>query len=298
MSANQVTYSLSRSTIAYLFTGLTFAILWSSASIAGKFGLRSSGGLTLFTIRFLGAGALLIAYSHGVQRHRLPLGKEWYQIIIFGIFNTALYLGLFIVALKSVAAGITALSIALNPLLISVLTSIWMKRKVRMVEWISIGLGIIGVAVAVFPLLHTVYASVPGLILLALSMVAYSVGAVYYSSITWTLPRLAINGWQVLIGGLLLLPFAVISGESSHNYNLTFWLSLLWLIVPVSIFAVQLWLRLLREDAVRASLWLFLCPVSGLGFATLLLHEPFMIHTAVGATIVLAALYIGQQRHS
>lgn len=279
--------------LAYILTGFTFAFLWSSASIAGKFGLASVEALSFFTIRFLLAGILLLVYSHGIKRFRLPVGREWFNVIVFGAFNTALYLGLFILALKSVAAGITALAIALNPLLISVFTSIWTKRPVKFWEWISIVVGIVGVSVATYPLLHSVHASTEGLLLLGLAMICYSIGSVFYSTVSWNLSRLVINGWQVLAGGLLLLPFASIYYKGGNNYDTKFWLSLLWLVVPVSIFAVQLWLRLLREDAVRASLWLFLCPVIGLILSTLLLDEPFTIHTAIGAAVVLVALYLG-----
>jgi probable blue pigment (indigoidine) exporter len=252
--------------------------------------------MVFFTIRFLLAGVILLTYAHVVQRQRWPQGKEWIDVSVFGTLNTALYLGIFIIALQSVAAGITALSIALNPLLISVMSSLWMRRKVKLNEWISIILGISGVAIATYPLLRTSYASTNGLILLGLSMFTYSVGSVFYSSVQWNLSRIAINGWQVLIGGLLLLPFAIGFYQGGNQYDLNFWLSLGWLVVPVSVFAIQLWLRLLREDAVRASLWLFLCPVFGLCFATLLLDEPFTLHTAIGAIVVLLALYIGQQK--
>jgi probable blue pigment (indigoidine) exporter len=279
--------------LAYILTGFTFAFLWSSASIAGKFGLASVEALSFFTIRFLLAGILLLVYSHGIKRFRLPVGREWFNVIVFGAFNTALYLGLFILALKSVAAGITTLAIALNPLLISVFTSIWTKRPVKFWEWISIIVGIVGVSIATYPLLHSVHASTEGLLLLGLAMICYSIGSVFYSTVTWNLSRLVINGWQVLVGGLLLLPFASIYYVGGNSYDTKFWLSLLWLVVPVSIFAVQLWLRLLREDAVRASLWLFLCPVIGLILSTLLLDEPFTIHTAIGAAVVLVALYLG-----
>lgn len=287
---------MQRTSISYLLTGLTFAILWSSASIAGKFGLHSVEPLLFFTIRFLLAGFLLLTYAHGVQRQRWPEGREWLYVTTFGAFNTTLYLGLFIIALQSVAAGITALAIALNPLLISVMSSIWMKRKVKIHEWISIVLGIAGVAIATYPLLQTSHATTGGLLLLGLAMVTYSIGSVFYSSVTWKLSRIAINGWQVLIGGILLVPFAIVFYKGNNQYDLNFVLSLAWLIIPVSVFAVQLWLRLLREDAVRASLWLFLCPIFGLCFATLLLNEPFTIHTGTGAAIVLLALYIGQQK--
>ncbi len=171
-----------------------------------------------------------------------------------------------------------------------------MKRKVKIHEWISIVLGIAGVAIATYPLVQTGHASTAGLLLLGLAMVTYSIGSVFYSSVTWNLSRIAINGWQVLIGGLLLVPFAILFYRGSNRYDLNFILSLAWLIVPVSVFAVQLWLRLLREDAVRASLWLFLCPIFGLCFATLLLDEPFTIYTGTGAAVVLLALYIGQQK--
>jgi probable blue pigment (indigoidine) exporter len=289
---------LSRTSVTYLLTGLSFAILWSSASIAGKFGLQSVEPLTFFTIRFLLAGALLLIYTHVWQGNRKPEGKEWMNLFVFGAFNTALYLGLFIIALQTVAAGITALAIALNPLLISIFSSLWLKRKVKPNEWISICLGIAGVALATYPLLQTSYASTYGLILLVLSMVTYSIGSVFYSSVHWSLSRIAINGWQVLAGGLLLLPFAIFFYKGNNTYDLNFTLSLAWLIIPVSVFAVQLWLRLLREDAVRASMWLFLCPIFGLGLATLLLDEPFSFYTAAGTTVVLLALYLGQKKNN
>jgi probable blue pigment (indigoidine) exporter len=290
-------FSLQRTSLSYLLTGITFSILWSSASIAGKFGLYSVEPLVFFTIRFLIAGFLLLTYAHGIEKHRLPQGREWVNVSVFGALNTALYLGLFIIALQTVAAGITALAIALNPLLISIMSSLWRKRKVKGREWVSIVLGMAGVAIATFPLVHTGYTSTGGLILLGLSMVTYSVGAVFYSSVAWSLSRIAINGWQVLAGGLMLLPFTVVFYRGNNNYDLNFALSLGWLIIPVSVFAVQLWLRLLREDAVRASLWLFLCPIFGLCFATLLLNEPFTIYTGMGAAVVLVALYIGQQKN-
>jgi probable blue pigment (indigoidine) exporter len=280
----------------FIVSGFAFAVLWSSASVAGKFGLRSSEPLTLFNFRFLAAGVLLLAMSLFQKAPRLPRGPEWSQLTIFGLLNTALYLGIFIIALKEVAAGITALSLALNPLLISILTSLWLRRKIENREWISIMIGIVGVLVATYPLVKSGYASVQGLILLVVSMATYSVGAVYYSSVSWTLSRMTINGWQALIGGLLLLPFTLWFEGSHTTYDFRFWLSLTWLVIPVSIGAIQLWLFLLKEDAVRASLWLFLCPIFGLLFSSIFLNEPFTLYTAGGASLVLLSLFLGQRQ--
>lgn len=280
--------------VRYLLTGLSFALLWSSASAAAKIGLQSTQGLSLFTLRFLVAGGLLLAWSRFAQRDRLPVGHEWKQLIIFGAFNTALYLGIFIVALEEVTAGVTSIALALNPLMIGTLTALWLRTRVSTLQWISIALGIAGVGVVSFPLLINGYATPAGMALMGLCMVAYSFSSVYYAAIPWTLSRTAINGWQVLIGGIVLLPFALLFANKGNTYDLRFWGSLFWLVVPVSIGAVQLWLYLLKIDAVRASLWLFLCPIFGLTLAAILLDEPITLYTLAGTGLVLTALFLGQ----
>jgi drug/metabolite transporter (DMT)-like permease len=279
-----------------IVTGLIFSMLWASASVAGKFGIRSVEPLVFFTIRFLLAGGILLAFTHGIQRSRLPTGKEWMQVSIFGLFNTTLYLGLFIIALQSVTPGITTLAIALNPLIISVLSALWMKRRVSSQEITGIALGIAGVAVAVYPLLQQAHATPFGLVLIALSMLTYSTGSVYYASVPWQLTRTTINAWQVFIGGLFIAPFAWLFHQRVSTFDVTFWWSLAWLILPVSILAVQLWLRILKADAVRASLWLYLCPIFGFIYSYLLLDEPLTWFTLGGTALVMLALYIGQKK--
>jgi probable blue pigment (indigoidine) exporter len=281
----------------FILFGFLFAMFWSSASVAGKFGLMSAGPLTLFNTRFLFAGILLLTFSLLQEGRKLPNKKEWYQLIIFGALNTTLYLGIFIIALKEVAAGITTLMLALNPLMISIITSLWLKRKIAPREWGSIALGIAGVGVATFPLVQNGYASFLGIALLIMSMLSYSIGSVYYTSVPWTLSRMTINGWQVLIGGLLLLPFTLTFEGWHSQYDLRFWMSLTWLVIPVSILAIQLWLHLLKEDAVKASLWLFLCPIFGLAYASFILNEPFTNYTVIGAAMVIGSLLWGQSKN-
>jgi drug/metabolite transporter (DMT)-like permease len=63
----------------------------------------------------------------------------------------------------------------------------------------------------------------------------------------------------------------------------------------VSIFAVGLWLKLIMIDSVRASFFLYLSPIFGFIFATVILLEPFTVHTLGGLIIVLISLYLGQK---
>lgn len=255
----------------------------------------SSEPLTLFTVRFLLAGGVLLLVARITSTRFWPHGKEWLHLTIFGLLNTALYLGIFILALQEVAAGITALALALNPLMISYISSIWLKRPVKFREWMSIVVGMTGVAIATYPLLQSGYATIYGVCMLVLSMVMYSMGAVYYSSVPWRLSSIVINGWQVLIAGIVLLPFTLGFEGGASTFDSRFWFSIAWLVVPVSIGAVQLWLYLLKEDPVHASLWLFLCPVFGILYSVILLDEPFTRYTLIGTVVVMISLYEGQR---
>jgi probable blue pigment (indigoidine) exporter len=70
----------------------------------------------------------------------------------------------------------------------------------------------------------------------------------------------------------------------------------LWLAIPVSIGAVQLWLFLLKDNPVKASFWLFLCPISGFIIAAILLKEPISLYTFFGVAFVIAGLYLVLKR--
>ncbi len=237
----------------------------------------------------------MLLYAFLFEKQPLPKGKEWLQLTIFGLFNVTLYLTCFVIAIRTVSAGIGSLSTATSPLFISVLSAFWVGRKVKITEWLAIILGMTGVGLATYPLLMNSYADLKGLVILGLGMIAYSIGTIYYSKIEWKLSRTAINGWQVLIGGLILLPFTLIFHEKPNHFDLRFWLSELWLVVPVSIVAVQLWLYLLKIDAIKASFFLFLCPIFGFTYSNLLLDEPISLYTFIGTALVLVGLYIGKK---
>lgn len=282
--------------IKNLLIGILFAMLWASASAATKIGLLSAQPFVIGNFRFFIAGILMLTYAYLFQKNRLPKGSEWKQLTIYGILNVSIYLGCFVLAMKHVSAGIGSLSTATNPLFISILSAFWLSRPVKKTEILGLILGILGVGIATYPLLKNSFADIEGLIILAISMLSYSVGTVYYSSQKWELPIVVINGWQVLLGGILLLPITIFFTDwSANTYDFRFWGSVFWLVVPVSIGAVQLWLYLLKIDPVKASLWLFLCPIFGFIYASFILHEPITTYTYIGTLLVIAGLYLVQR---
>ncbi|TWF39221.1 EamA-like transporter family protein [Chitinophaga polysaccharea] len=227
----------------------------------------------------------------------MPNGTEWRQLAIFGFLNTTVYLGLYVYAMKYIAAGIGSLATSTNPLLIVLLSSWLMGRRPAKGEIWSIVIGMAGIGLATYPLLNGGGTSLPGVAVLMTSMVAVSFASVYYARVQWTLPNLLINGWQVTLGGLFLLPFTLLFSDfSSVHVDARFIYSVLWLSLAVSVTGLICWFYLLKIDTVKASLWLFLCPLFGFFYAWWLLEEPITLYTIAGTLMVIAGLYIGQRK--
>jgi probable blue pigment (indigoidine) exporter len=279
------------------FIGLAFALLWSSASVTSKFAL--AGGqppLWLMNLRYLMAAAVLMPIVHGIQRNALPKSTEWKSLFIYGALNNAGYISLFIYGLKGTSAGISTLALAINPLLISLSSSFFLDKKISKKIWLGLGLGTMGIICATYPLLRDAFVSLEGILFLGASMLCYSIGTVYYTTQNWTLPKLTINAWQVFFGAIVMLPITFLCNDIRQTqYTPQFWASILWLVFMVTIVAVQLWLNLLSIDPIRASFWIFACPIIGFFYAYWLLNEPITSYTLFGTLLVIGGLYVGKE---
>jgi probable blue pigment (indigoidine) exporter len=281
----------------WFLTGLGFSILWPSAAVATKFGLQVAQPFVICITRFFIAGLIMLFIAHGILRKRLPQKHEWKQLAIYGLLNISLYLGLYVLAMQNVSAGLGSLAIATNPVLINLMAALILGHRLRMVAIISLVLCMTGVLLAAWPLFKNSYATPGGIGLLMVCMIIYSAGVIYFSKQNWeNLHILTINGWQTLLGGLFLLPAAIATYDSTKNvWDMKMLIPVLWLAIPVSIMGVQLWLYLLKDNAVKASFWLFLCPVFGFIMASVMMQEPIGIFTVTGMLLTLAGLYLVQK---
>ena len=269
-----------------------FAILWASAATATKIGLEVAQPLIIAQVRFAVASAVMLLFAHFFFKQKFPSGKEWKFLTIYGLLNITIYLGCYVVAMQDVTAGIGALAIATNPLFISFLSIFFLKKKLNINILTGLFLGTAGVVFASWPLLKDAQITTSGLILLLFSMLSYSVGAIYFSAKNeGRLSLLTINGWQTFIGGTLFE-----YKNTFNHFNFKFWSSTLWLAIAVSIFAVQLWLWLLKINTIKAGLWLFLCPVFGFAIAAWLLGDSISSYTIIGIVLVMIGLFLGEKR--
>ncbi len=118
-----------------LIAGLTFSIFWSSAATATKLGLTAVQPFTLCVVRFFLAGVLMLILSHALLRQRLPRGKEWGQIAIYGLLSNSIYLGLYVFAMRHVSAGLGSLAVATNPVIINLLTALFRRQRLKALHY-------------------------------------------------------------------------------------------------------------------------------------------------------------------
>src|ERR1700748_962020 len=98
--------------------------------------------------------------------------------------------------MRQVSAGLGSLAVATNPVFINLISAIFLRERLRPVTVFSLVLCMTGVVIAAWPLLRNSSATPAGLVLLLVSMVAYSLSVLYFSRTSWNgLTRLTINGW-------------------------------------------------------------------------------------------------------
>ncbi|WP_134699294.1 DMT family transporter [Ammoniphilus sp. YIM 78166] len=278
-----------------MFLGILYTILWASGAVSVKFGLLSSPPLTMGTIRFLLAGSLLLLYIYLFRNGKYPMPKkrEWKPLILLGLFNTSMYLGCGFWALQTVSSGFFNLAVVINPFLVALLSSIYMERFIQRKEWLGMVVSAIGLVIATYPLLENSHSTLSGLLLLMIGMISMAIGSVYFQKANLQLPSLVINAWQVLFGGIILIvPSIILESGKPFLFDKNLILYLVWSVLGVSILAMVLWFYLLKQDAVKANMWLFLTPIAGYFQSSFLLGEEITRYDVIAALFVFAGLYL------
>jgi drug/metabolite transporter (DMT)-like permease len=283
-----------------LAAGVVFSILWPSAATATKIALAGSQPFNICLVRFSCAGMIMVIISHLVLGLRLPRGREWRQIAIYGLLANTLYLSLYVVAMQQLSAGLGALSVAIAPIFINLGTAALEKRRPGAVTLLSLTVCLAGVAVAAWPLLRNSMATPAGLGILLVAVSIYAGSVIYFARTDWKdLSLLTISGWQILFGALFIFPLVAYTFRPNANHWVAgTWASVLWLAIVVSIVAVRLWLWLLKVDASRSSYWLFLCPVFGFLISNVFTHEPITGYTLGGMAMVIAGIWWEHQKNA
>lgn len=278
-----------------LLLGIIFTILYSSGPIIMKIGLMSAPPLTLATLRFLVAGAILFIFIYGIKKGKYPLpNKNQFKVLfVLGLLNTAVFAALGTLALQSMSAGLFGLFLPINPFLFHVLSMIFMRTKMRLIEWFGMVVSALGIFIACYPSIANSHGSLSGILLLSAAMASMAIGSMTYKKANLQLPNLVINGWQTIIGGvLLIIPTLYLDHGKSITWDVNFIEYIIWSVIVLSIVSMGIWFHLLKHDPTRANNWMLLNPISGYILAALVLGEPLTRYNVVATVVVLLGLYM------
>ncbi|UTW07550.1 EamA family transporter [Pseudomonas benzenivorans] len=279
MSAKQATVSW----VDVLITALAPAI-WGSTYIVTTELLPPDRPFTAALLRTLPAGLLLVLYS----RH-LPARASWGRLAVLAALNIGFFQALLFIAAYRLPGGLAAVVGALQPLLVMGL--VWSLDH-RQPANLALGAGVVGVAGMAALLLS------PGAVWDPLGIAAALVGTACMAAGTYLARRwrpevsvLAFTGWQLLLGGLLLVPVAWSLDPPLPSLSLTQVLSYAYLSIFGALLAYVLWFRgIARLTPVAVSSLGLLSPLTAVILGWALLGQSMDGVSLLGMVAVLGSI--------
>jgi probable blue pigment (indigoidine) exporter len=218
-----------------LITALAPAI-WGSTYIVTTEILPPDRPFTAALLRALPAGLLLVLYSR-----YLPRRSEWPRLMVLAALNIGFFQALLFVAAYRLPGGLAAVVGAIQPLLVMGL--VWSMDRQRPAS-LAVAASVVGIAGMAALLLA------PGASWDPIGIAAAVVGTACMASGTYltrrwrpTVPLLAFTGWQLLIGGVFLLPVAWLIDPPLPQLSPLQWLGYTYLSLFGALLAYVLWFR-------------------------------------------------------
>jgi probable blue pigment (indigoidine) exporter len=255
-------------------------------------------------IRALPAGLLLLLVV-GLRYGRLALpgGSWWWRAAVLGGLNIGLFFALFFIAAYRLPGGVAAVIGAIGPFLVAGLAyPLLGERPVRKVM-IAATIGVAGVALLV--LRSTVSLDAIGIAAAAAGVLTMSLATVLGRR--WGAPDgpsrlagvLALTAWQLVAGGLLLLPAALLVEGPPPMLDTSAHLGFGYLTLIGTAVAHFLWFRGVSALAPgRVTILALLSPVVATIMGWIILGQSLSLGQLAGAALVLGAVVLGASRPS
>lgn len=259
-------------------------LIWGSTYLVTTQWLPPGLPFSAGVLRVLPAGLLLLLWT----RH-LPQRQEWPRLLLLSLLNIGAFQALLFMAAYRLPGGIAAVLGAIQPLLMMSLLWLLERQTPRPLVLLAACTGLAGMAV----LLNAgnaqwdtlgVLAAAGGAIVMALGM---------YLARRWgsSLPLLALTGWQLTLGGLMLLPAALWLDPPMPTLSAANVAGYAYLSLVGALLAYGLWFRGLRLlPPVAVSALGLLSPVAAVILGWVALGQSLHGWTLAGMVTVLASV--------
>ena len=275
-----------------LAMGLAFAAMWSSAFASARIIVEHAPPLTALSIRFALSGALGVGLALAMgQRVRLTRG-QWRAVIVFGICQNALYLGLNFVAMQWVEASLAAIVASTMPLLVAIAGWLFFGERPGALTVAGLVAGVAGVVLIMGARLGGGGADPLGVALCVLGVLSLTVATLSVrSAMADARAVLMIVGLQMLVGALALTGPALVLERWEVDWTPALYWAFAYTTLVPGLIATLVWFLLVgRIGAVKAATFHFLNPVLGVAVAAALLGERIGPVDVVGVVVIGAGI--------
>lgn len=280
-----------KTTISYTADILTTAIapaIWGSTYFVTTEFLPAGYPLTVAMLRALPAGLLLL-----VIVRQLPHGIWWPRVFLLGALNFSFFWAMLFISAYRLPGGVAATVGAVQPLIVIALSRLFLRKPIRPFAVVAGLAGMAGVGLLVLT---------PKAALDPIGIAAGLAGAVSMAFGTvltrhWRPPvqNLTFAAWQLVAGGILLLPFAYFLEPALPVPTAENILGIAYLGLIGAAFTYLLWFRGLSriEPSAAASLG-FLSPLVATLLGWFLLGQNLTPAQSAGFALVLASVWLSQ----
>lgn len=278
-----------------LFLSLGFILLFGSGFVAAKIGMEYSSPLFMLAIRFF-ITTIVLGVLAIILRPKWPASwKMYFHIAIAGALIVGVFsIGSWVAISMGLPPAFSALIIALQPLLVAILSSFMLRESVGIQQWIGLILGLIGVALVVGEGATFNSHYLIAVIFAVIGLLGMALGNLYQKKFCSQMNVYTGGFIQSGTSAILCLILGALFGRFTVEWTTPFILSLLWLSVIVSTGAMScLYLLLRNGEANKVASIFYLVPIvvaviAYCVFGTTLTHKELlgMLITVVGVSLV------------
>lgn len=253
------------------YSPLIFIFLWSTGFIGAKYILPYAEPFVFLTIRYFFATLILVVLAK-IMKESLKISKVAIkQSMIVAVFLHVIYIGgVFYAVSIDISAGITAVIVSLQPILVSILAIPLLGEKLSYRQGFGLALGFIGVFFLLSPKLFegdlSTGFSTFGIICCVLALLGTTGGYLLQKKGGADIPFLAGTAVQFATSTIIFAIAAMIFEPLTVDITLEFVLVLTWIVVALSIGSIFLLYYLLRRDSASSvsSLYYLVPPLTAL----------------------------------
>lgn len=270
---------------------------WGVSFVSAKAVLGKLDPYSLLVLRF-GIGAFFLLLILLLNRYTLRISIRYIpHLIVLGILGVFIHQVLQATALLTIDASSAGWLISFSPIFTVILSVLFLHEKMDVKKAIGMVVAIAGVFLVTTTRSGHSFEFVLniGFTLMILSTLNWAVYSILLKRLQIPYPALLVTFYMSLIGFMLTLPFIIRNKgwESLPLLTQTEWAHLLFLAIFVSGIGYWYWGKALEVlDASKVSMFLYLEPLATLIAAIFLLHEKFILISAIGGIIIIIGVAI------